>query len=166
MDIQIDVYKNSLRLSDQQTINVIKKVRYILSKMDLSGDVITFNLGNMLKDQSNNGAVLLELKKLTNMAIHLIQIDKLIGINFYMDTLFDEEHFKNIIRLAKLSSITNKIHIKAKNIEDSVFADEFPELKVEKCEKLDIIFKKRFILDRKQEFICQEDIQGENSVIR
>lgn len=161
MNIQMEIYKNSLKLSDQQLVSIIKKARYILSKTDLHKDTITFNLGNMISDKNNNENVLAELKKLINMSIYLVQSDKLDNINFYMDTLFDENSFKNMIFSAKLSGITNKIHIKAKNIKENSFAIDFPELNIEKYEKPDIIFEKRFILDRKQEFIYWEDTKGE-----
>ena len=158
MNINIEIYKNRLCLSDQQTVNIIKKARYILSKLVLHGDNITFSLGNILKDKQSNKLIFKELKKLTNMAISLVQVDKLGGFCFCVDSLFGEEDFINIIDLAKFSGITNKIHIFTKNIEDDAFTINFPELNIEKCEKSDIMFTKRFILDQKQEFICREDI--------
>lgn len=158
MNINIEVYKNSLNLSDQQAISVIKKVRYILSRLHLVNDVMVFSLGNILKDKQSNTIIFGELKKLINMAINLTQSGKISKIVFCIDDLFSEKCFVDIVELIKFSGITRKTYILTKSVDDDVFATNFPELNIEKCEKFDIMYKQRFMLDQKHEFICKEDI--------
>ena len=120
----------------------------------------------MLIDKVDNDLVLGELKKLTNMIIHLIQIDKIDECNIYLDFLVDEKHFIDILRLIKFSGITNKFHIITKTLNNDEFLVDYPELNIEIDKKHDIIFNKRYVLDLKQEFVYREDIQGEKDVIR
>ncbi len=158
MNIGIEVYKNSLKSSDQHVVSVIKRARYILSKLQVSDDVLIFSLGNILKDKQLNTAIFDELKKLVNMSINLAQSGKVSKIAFCVDILFGEKHFVDIVELIKFSGITRKTCILTKGVEDDVFTANFPELNIEKREKFDIMYKKRFILDQKHEFICREDI--------
>ena len=158
MNIGIEVYKNSLNSSDQQVISVIKRARYILSKLHLINDVMVFSLGNILKDKQSNTIIFGELKKLINMAINLTQSGKVSKIAFCIDDLFSEKCFVDIVELIKFSGITRKTYILTKSVDDDVFATNFPELNIEKCEKFDIMYKQRFMLDQKHEFICKEDI--------
>ena len=98
------------------------------------------------------------------MIIHLIQIDVIDECNICLDSLVDEKHFIDILRLIKFSGITNKFYITAKILNDDKFLVEYPELNIEIDKKRDIIFNKRYVLDLKQEFVCSEDIQGEKDV--
>lgn len=165
MNTKMEVYKNSLHLSDQQVISVIKKARYIVSKLCTQKiGCIEICLGNLLVDKADNDLIFGELKKLTNMIIHLIQIDVIDECNICLDSLVDEKHFIDILRLIKFSGITNKFYITAKILNDDKFLVEYPELNIEIDKKRDIIFNKRYVLDLKQEFVCREDIQGEKDV--
>ena len=167
MNTKIEVYKSSLHLSDQQAISVIKRSRYIVSKLYTQKiDCLGVYLSNLLIDKANNDLVLGELKKLTNMIIHLIQIDQVGECNIYLDSLVDEKHFVDILRLIKFSGITNKFHKKKKKLNDDKFSVDYPELNIEIDKNHDIIFNKRYVLDLKQEFVYREDIQGEKDVIR
>ena len=167
MNTKIEVYKSSLHLSDQQAISVIKRSRYIVSKLyTQKTNCLGVCLSNLLIDKVDNDLVLGELKKLTNMIIHLIQIDKIDECNIYLDFLVDEKHFIDILRLIKFSGITNKFHIITKTLNNDEFLVDYPELNIEIDKKHDIIFNKRYVLDLKQEFVYREDIQGEKDVIR
>lgn len=159
MNTKIEVYKSSLHLSDQQAISVIKRSRYIISKLYTQKiDCLGICLSNLLVDKIDNDLVFGELKKLTNMIIHLIQIDKVDECNIYLDSLVDEKHFMNILRLIKFSGITNKFHIILKTLNDDGFLIDYPELNIEIDKNSDIIFNKRYVLDLKQEFVYREDI--------
>lgn len=159
MNTKIEVYKSSLHLSDQQTISVIKRSRYIVSKLYTQKiDCLGICLSNLLVDKVDNDLVFGELKKLTNMIIHLIQIDKVDECNIYLDSLVDEKHFMDILRLIKFSGITNKFHIILKTLNDDGFLIDYPELNIEIDKNSDIIFNKRYVLDLKQEFVYREDI--------
>lgn len=167
MNTKIEVYKSSLHLSDQQAISVIKRSRYIVSKLyTQKTNCLGICLSNLLIDKVDNDLVLGELKKLTNMIIHLIQVDKIDECNIYLDSLVDEKHFIDILRLIKFSGITNKFHIITKTLNNDEFLVDYPELNIEIDKKHDIIFNKRYVLDLKQEFVYREDIQGEKDVIR
>ena len=167
MNTKIEVYKSSLHLSDQQAISVIKRSRYIVSKLyTQKTNCLGICLSNLLIDKVDNDLVLGELKKLTNMIIHLIQVDKIDECNIYLDYLVDEKHFIDILRLIKFSGITNKFHIITKTLNNDEFLVDYPELNIEIDKKYDIIFNKRYVLDLKQEFVYREDIQGEKDVIR
>ena len=167
MNTKIEVYKSSLHLSDQQAISVIKRSRYIVSKLyTQKTNCLGICLSNLLIDKVDNDLVLGELKKLTNMIIHLIQVDKIDECNIYLDYLVDEKHFIDILRLIKFSGITNKFHIITKTLNNDEFLVDYPELNIEIDKKHDIIFNKRYVLDLKQEFVYREDIQGEKDVIR
>jgi len=159
MNIGIDIYKNSLHLSNQQAISIIKRARYMLSGLQTQKeDIIGFNFGGIFTKEEK---VLLELKKLINMTLYMIQTKKLDGIVLYIDELIDKEEFRNIIDLAKFSGITNRLKIKTKSIKDKDFLMYYPELKVEIIEKDDTIFSKRYVLDQKEEFICKLYENGE-----
>ena len=165
MNINIEVYKNSLHMTDQQTINAIKKSKYILSKLETQKqDIITLSLGNLIIDKFNNDKIFNELKKLINMIIYLIQIDKLCSCVLCIDSLIEEEHFRSIMSVIKFSYITNKFKIITKTLNDDNFLIDYPEFNVEIGKKTDIIFNKRYILDLKQEYVCREDIEGEKDV--
>ena len=159
MNINIEVYKNSLHMTDQQVINSIKKAKYTLSKLETQKeDIITLSFGNLLNDKFDNGKIFDELKKLTNMIIYLIQVDKLDGCFLCVDSLILEKHFRNMIGVIKFSGITNKFKIITKALNDEKFLIDYSEFNVEIGKKSDIIFNKRFILDLKQEYVYREDI--------
>lgn len=156
MNINIEVYKNSLHMTDQQVINSIKKAKYTLSKLET--DIIGLGLGRLLEEKNNNGVIFGELKKLTNMIIYLIQVDKLDGCFLCVDSLILEKHFRNMIGVINFSGITNKFKIITKALNDEKFLIDYSEFNVEIGKKSDIIFNKRFILDLKQEYVYREDI--------
>ena len=159
MNINIEVYKNSLHMTDQQVINSIKKAKYTLSKLETQKeDIITLSFGNLLNDKFDNDKIFDELKKLTNMIIYLIQIDKIIECFLFIDSLILEEHFRDICGVIKFSGITNKFKIITKALNDEKFLIDYSEFNVEIGKKSDIIFNKRFILDLKQEYVYREDI--------
>lgn len=159
MNTKIEVYKSSLHLSDQQATSVIKRSRYIVSKLYTQKiDCLGICLSNLLVDKVDNDLIFGELKKLTNMIIHLIQIDKVDECNIYLDSFVDEKHFMDILRLIKFSGITNKFHIILKTLNDDGFLIDYPELNIEIDKNSDIIFNKRYVLDLKQEFVYREDI--------
>lgn len=156
MNTNIEVYKNSLYMTDQQVINSIKKAKYTLSKLETN--VIGLSLGRLLEEKKNNSVIFSELKKLTNMIIYLIQIDKISECFLFVDSLILEEHFRDICGVIKFSGITNKFHIVTNKLNDNDFLVNFPEFNIEIEKKSSIIFNKRFVLDLKQEYMCKEDI--------
>lgn len=142
MNVQIELYKNSLNLLDQDVINVLKKARYILSKMEIhQDDVIIFDTQNLLQDKSDNEEVLFQLKKLLNMTVYLIQIDKLSNVVFMSDFLIDNPYFNSIITTLKFSGISNRYVV-------------IPSTKIK--------YHIRYLLDKKLEYICRKEIM-ENS---
>lgn len=142
MNIQIELYKNSLNLSDQDVSNMLKKARYILSKIETcKDDVIIFATQNLLQDKSNNEDIMFQLKKLMNMTVHLTQIDKLSNVVFMSDFLIDNPYFNSIITTLKFSGISNRYAI-------------IPSTKLK--------YHKRYLFDNKLEYICRKEIT-ENS---
>ena len=58
----MEVYKNSLHLSDQQVLSVIKKARYIVSQLRTQKiECIVICLGNLLVDKADNDLIFGEL---------------------------------------------------------------------------------------------------------
>lgn len=163
MNTSIEVYKNSLHMTDQQVINSIKKAKYTLSKLET--DIIGLGLGRLLEEKNNNGVIFGELKKLTNMIIYLIQTDKISECFLFVDSLVLEEHFRDICGVIRFSGITNKFHIITNKLNDNDFLVNFPEFNIEIRKKSDIIFNKRYVLDFKQEYMYLENVQGEKDVI-
>lgn len=156
MNTNIEVYKNSLHMTDQQVINSIKKAKYTLSKLETN--IIGLSLGRLLEEKNGNGVIFGELKKLTNMIIHLIQTDKISECFLFVDSLIFEEHFRNICGVIKFSGITSKFHIITNKLNDNDFLVNFPEFNIEIEKKSSIIFNKRYVLDFKQEYMCKEDM--------
>lgn len=152
MNTNIEIYKKSLYMTNEQTISTIKKAKYILSKLE--ADTIGFSF----YDIPNNKDILDELKKLINITTHLIQKDKISECVLQISCL---DGLKNIMGIVKFSGISNKFHIYTKTLNDNGFIADFTEFNVEIGKKCDIIFNKRYVLDQKQEYVIWEDIKGE-----
>ena len=96
MNIGIDIYKNVLRTTEQQNVNVIKKVKYILSKLATTNqDTVSLILDDFLMRVADDKSIQ-EFKKIINMIIYMIQTDKLYNCYIYTNCIVVDNNFENI----------------------------------------------------------------------
>lgn len=115
MNVLIEAYK--IDLNEEQTIQVFKQIRYILSLIYDKNDL---SISLDMKNLHLTNKIVKELKKIINILIIMIQEQKLKSVNLLNSE--ESEILKNTI---EYSGISNRFHL---NIEDSNGYDEIYKL--------------------------------------
>ena len=114
MKTLIEAYKKNL--NEEQTIQVFKQIRYVLSLFGETTDELYFDMGNLIFTEK----LLNEFKKTINILICMLQEEKLVSVNI------TNGNIPNIIKtIPEYSAISNKFNWKA---DDAVFYDEIYKL--------------------------------------
>ena len=114
MKTLIEVYKKNL--NEEQTIQVFKQIRYVLSLFRETIDELYFDMENLIITEK----LLSEFKKIINILISMLQEDKIKYVNFI------NANIPNSIKIIpEYSAISNRFDWKA---DDAAFYDEMYRL--------------------------------------
>ena len=159
MNIEFDLYKTGVFKDIQITSKTLKKAQYFLSHIQFnSSDTLYINLNSLLIDDISD-EIGLCLKKTMNILLYLIQTNRLSNVVITITAYKHNPFFIAGLKVFAFSGLCNRISICTEHTfsEANDLLENYPELKINTRYNRDIMHK-RFILDRKGEYLYQEGV--------